>query len=77
MRLFYFLVLVIVLVPVVIFALQNDDNISLRFFDRSLTQPVYLVIVAVYVLGMLSGSSLVGLIRRSFHRMTERRQSRA
>jgi uncharacterized integral membrane protein len=78
MRFFYLLVLVLILTPLVIFALENTENISLRFsvaslVDWSTSQPLSLVIAAVFVLGMLSGSSLVGLLRRSFRHVTEGR----
>jgi hypothetical protein len=82
MRFLYFLVLVIVLAPLVLFAVQNDEIVPLRFswapyFDLSSSQPLSLVIAVVYVLGMVSGSSLVGLLRRSFRGLTERREHKA
>jgi uncharacterized integral membrane protein len=82
MRFLYFLVLVLVLAPLVFFAVQNDEVVPLRlswppYFDQSFSQPLYLLIAAVYLLGMLSGSSLVGLLRRSFHGLTERQERKA
>ncbi len=75
MRLFYFLILVVVIAAVAIFAWQNDDTITLRYLDRSMTQPLPLLIAVVYVLGMLSGWTVIGFLKRSLQRVTERRAS--
>jgi len=75
MRLFYFFILVVVIAAVAIFAWQNDDTITLRYLDRSMTQPLPLLIAVVYVLGMLSGWTVVGFLKRSLQRVTERRAS--
>jgi len=77
MRVFYFLLLVILVAPVVIFAVQNQEDLSLTFLNYSLTYPRSLVIGIAYVLGMLSGSTLVGLLRRSFRRATEFPENRS
>lgn len=75
MRLFYFLILVVVIAAVGIFAWQNDETVTLRYLDRSMTQPLSLVIAAVYILGMLSGWTVVGFLKRSLQRVTEHRAS--
>jgi uncharacterized integral membrane protein len=72
MRALYFLILVLIVAA--IFAYQNDDSVTLRYFNRSMTLPISLLIAAVYVLGMLSGWTVVGFLRRSWRRALERRQ---
>jgi uncharacterized integral membrane protein len=74
MRALYVLILVVIVAAVAIFAYQNDDSVTLRYFDRSMTLPMSLLIAAVYVLGMLSGWTVVGFLRRSWRRALERRQ---
>jgi putative membrane protein len=54
-----------------IFAVQNRDVINVHFFNWSLSQPVAMVTVAVYVLGMLSGWTVVTFARGWFRRVTE------
>lgn len=70
MRFLSFLVLVVVLGAVGLFALQNQQEITLRFWDRDLTFTVAIFAAAVYLLGMISGWSIVGLLRRSLWRVT-------
>ena len=72
MRLIYLVVLVIILAAVVIFAFQNDENVSLKFFEWSMSVRMPLLIAAVYVLGMLSGWSVFGFLKRSIQRVTPR-----
>jgi len=55
-----------------IFAVQNRDVINVNFLNWNLSQPVAMVTVAVYILGMLSGWTVVSFARASFRRVTER-----
>ena len=75
MRLFYFLVLVVLVAAVGLFAWQNTEPITLHYLDRSVTQPLSLLIAAFYFLGMLSGWTVVGFLKRSLERVTDRRAS--
>jgi lipopolysaccharide assembly protein A len=72
MRVFCFLILLIVVAAVVVFAVQNNDDVTIHYLDRSISSPMSLLIGVVYVLGMVSGWTVVGFLRRSFRRMTER-----
>jgi uncharacterized integral membrane protein len=74
MRVLYITVLVLIVAALAIFAYQNDESITLHYFRRNTTLPISLLIAAVYVLGMLSGWSVVGFIRRSWRRAMERPQ---
>jgi uncharacterized integral membrane protein len=74
MRAFYFLVLIVIVAALVIFAYQNGESVTLQYFHRSITLPISLLIVVVYVLGMLSGWTVVGFLRRSWRRAMERPQ---
>jgi uncharacterized integral membrane protein len=53
-----------------VFAVQNRDLITVSFLSWSLTQPVALLSIAVYVLGMLSGWTVVAFMRRSLRGAT-------
>ena len=74
MRAFYMFVLILIVAALALFAYQNNESVTLQYFRRSITLPMSLLIVIVYVLGMLSGWTVVGFLRRSLRRATERRQ---
>jgi len=71
MRIICLLILVVIGGAVVAFAVQNQQDVTLTFFNYSRTVNVPLLIGAAYVLGMVSGWSVVGLLRRSFARVVE------
>jgi lipopolysaccharide assembly protein A len=75
MRIVYFLILFILLAAVVVFAVQNDEAVTLRFFYRSVSSSLALLIAVVYLLGMISGWTVVGFLRRSVRGLTERRRN--
>jgi len=72
MRGFYAVLLLVFLAAVGVFAYQNQEAVTLRYLDRSIDCPMALLIAASYVLGMLSGWTVVGLITRSWRRVTAR-----
>jgi uncharacterized integral membrane protein len=74
MRALYITVLVLIVAALAIFAYQNDESVTLRYFRRSITLPISLLIAAVYVLGMVSGWTVVGFLRRSWRGALERPQ---
>ena len=74
MRVLYFSVLVIIMAALAIFAYQNNESVTLQYFRRSITLPMSMLIAAVYVLGMLSGWTVVGFLRRSWRGAMERPQ---
>jgi uncharacterized integral membrane protein len=76
MRFLSFLFLLAFVGVVVAFAVQNQQPVSLDFFNWQVTGSVALVIGAAYVLGMLSGWSIVGMLRRSLHRFSEAPEDR-
>jgi len=68
----YFLILLFFLAAIGVFALQNQETITLQYLGRSLSCPPSLLIAVAYLLGMVSGWTIIGLIQRSFRRATER-----
>jgi lipopolysaccharide assembly protein A len=75
MRFVYFVLLLLALAAVVVFAMQNNETVTLRYLDRSITCALPLLVAVVYLLGMVSGWTVIGLLRRSLRQMTERRKS--
>ncbi len=54
----------IITVLVLILIVQNIYLVEVRFLAWSLSLPLALLLVAIYLLGMVSGKGLLGLIRR-------------
>ena len=71
MRFLSFLFLLAFAGVVAIFAWQNQQEATVKFFDWTVDAQMSLIIGAVFVLGMLSGWSLLRLLRRSLHRTAE------
>jgi uncharacterized integral membrane protein len=71
-RVLYFLVLLFLMGVVAVFAVQNRGLITLQFLDRSIACPASLLIVLVYLLGMVSGGTVLGIMRRSFQQAVAR-----
>jgi len=72
MRFFYFLLLLVFIAAVTVFAVQNREPVAIKYLDRSDSYPMAAIVGIVYVLGMLTGWTIVGIIRRSLRRITER-----
>ena len=70
MRLFYLLFLVAFTAAVGLLAYENRQDVALTVFDKSYQVPVAGLVGLGYVAGMLSGWTVVGILRRTFHRVT-------
>jgi uncharacterized integral membrane protein len=72
MRLVYLFILLVAVAALVVFAVQNSETVTLQYLHWSITCPLPLLIAIVYLLGMVSGWTVIGLLRRSLQRVTER-----
>ena len=72
MKFICFLLFIAFAAAVTIFVVQNREDITLRYWDRNQTYPLPVVVAAIYVLGMLTGWTVVGLVKRSVRGMTSR-----
>lgn len=70
MRTFYMLFLVAFTGAAALLAYENQQEVSLKIFERSYLTNVPVLVGASYVAGMLSGWTLVGILRRSLNRVT-------
>lgn len=66
------LVLVFTLV-IAIFTVQNIQTVTVGFLTSSVTLPLALLVIGVYLLGMLTGGSLLSLLRKTVRKDQERR----
>ncbi|HEV3204969.1 MAG TPA: lipopolysaccharide assembly protein LapA domain-containing protein [Gemmataceae bacterium] len=74
MRVLYFLILLVILGALAIFVVQNTENVTLHYLDRHISSSMAVLIGVVYLLGMVSGWTVVGVLKRSLQRVTQRRR---
>jgi uncharacterized membrane protein YciS (DUF1049 family) len=74
MRFICFLILLLILVAVTVFAVQNNEAVTLNYLGSSLSTSLTVLIAAVYLLGMVSGWTVIGFLRRSLRRVTAPRK---
>ena len=72
MRFLQAVVFLAFLLAIGVFAAQNTGVVTVNFLGWNLQQPVALVTVAVYVLGMLSGWTVLAFMRGSLRNVTQR-----
>ncbi|MDD4149001.1 MAG: hypothetical protein PHE33_03125 [Bacteroidales bacterium] len=46
------------------FSLQNMDSLTIHFFNWTLTLPVFVSAIAIYILGALTGGLLFSLLKK-------------
>jgi uncharacterized integral membrane protein len=63
MRYVHIGLVVVVTAIVLLFKIENMTAVTVSLFGISTTMPVFLLVIVVYVLGMLTGSSLLALTR--------------
>jgi putative membrane protein len=71
MRFIYGFILVVLLAAIGVFVLQNRGNVTLNYLDRTVTTSVAILIGATYALGMITGWTVLGFLRRSIHRVSQ------
>lgn len=67
MRWIHLFVVVLFVVAIAVFAVQNLSVVTMSFLGFSARAPLALLIALVYILGMATGGSLWSLLRRSLH----------
>jgi putative membrane protein len=63
MRYLYIALIVIATGAVVLFKIQNLSSVSVSFITMSVTMPVAIMVILIYVLGMVTGGAVVSLLR--------------
>ena len=69
-RYVYIALIVILAGIVVLFKIQNLETVTVSLFTMSVTLPVSVLVLAIYVLGMLTGGFVLGLLRSWAHGAT-------
>jgi uncharacterized integral membrane protein len=73
MRFVYLTVILVLTAAVLAFTFQNLASVTVAFLNMRVTVPITLLVLVVYLLGMLTGGALWGLIRASYRGAFERR----
>ena len=64
MRYVYIALIVVFTAAVLLFKVQNLQTVTVSLLGASATLPVSVLLIGVYVLGMVTGGSLVSLLKR-------------
>lgn len=57
---------------VILFKVQNLDSVTVSLFTVSVTLPVSVLVLLIYILGMLTGGFLLAMMRAWVHGATRR-----
>jgi uncharacterized membrane protein YciS (DUF1049 family) len=71
MRLICFLVLLAFAGAAAILAYENQQDVTLTFFKQTIATTVPILVGVTYLAGMLSGWTVVGILRRSLNRVMQ------
>jgi uncharacterized integral membrane protein len=74
MRWVYLILLLVIVTMIVVFIVQNHELETVTFFNQRFTAPLSLIFVAIYFLGMWSGGTVVGFVKRAYQHATEREE---
>ncbi len=65
MRWVHLAIVVLFVVAMIVFVIQNREVVTMAFLGFSIRSPLALVAAGIYVLGAITGGSLLALLRRS------------
>jgi len=71
MRLFYFLFLLVFAGAAAILAYENQHDVALTVFNKAVTTNIPILVGLTYLAGMLSGWTVIGMLRRSLNRVVQ------
>ena len=68
MRWVYLTVIILFVVAIVLFSIQNVQSVTLSFVGFSIRTPLAILTAVVYALGAITGGSLFAALRKSIQR---------
>jgi phosphate:Na+ symporter len=74
-RYLYIALIVVLTAIVLLFKFQNLERVTVSFLSASVTLPLSVLVLLVYVLGMFTGGSFVALVRSLIRGATQKRPS--
>jgi uncharacterized integral membrane protein len=72
MRYVYMALIAALVGIVILFKVQNLESVTVSLFAASVTIPVSVLVLLIYLLGMLTGGFLLALLRSWVHGATRR-----
>jgi putative membrane protein len=66
MRWIYMTAIVLFAVAILVFALQNLESVTVSFLGFKIRAPLAVLSIVIYVLGAVTGGSVLALLRRSY-----------
>lgn len=72
MRYVYMALIAILAAVIILFKVQNLESVTVSLFSASVTLPVSVLVLLIYLLGMLTGGFLLALLRSWVHGATRR-----
>jgi len=72
MRYVYMALIAILAAIIILFKVQNLESVTVSLFSASVTLPVSVLVLLIYILGMLTGGFLLALVRSWVHGATRR-----
>jgi uncharacterized integral membrane protein len=72
MRYVYMALIAILAAIIILFKVQNLESVTVSLFSASVTLPVSVLVLLIYILGMLTGGFLLALLRSWVHGATRR-----
>jgi len=70
-RVVYIGLIVALTALVLLFKFQNLETVTISLFSASMTLPVSVLVVVIYLLGMLTGGILLALLRTLVRRASQ------
>ena len=71
MRYIYITLIVVATIIVLLFVFENTLSTTVSFFSASVTLPLSIIVLAAYVMGILTGGVVVSFLRALIHGATE------
>jgi uncharacterized integral membrane protein len=76
MRWVYLVLLVVIVTVIVVFVAENREDQTITLFRQTITAPLSLFFIVVYFLGMWTGGTVVGFVRRAYQRAMQREEQK-
>jgi putative membrane protein len=70
-RYIYITLIVVVAIIVLLFVFENNLSTTVSFFSASVTLPLSIIVLAAYVMGILTGGVVVSSLRALIHGATK------
>jgi putative membrane protein len=71
MRYIYITLIVVATIIVLLFVFENSLSTTVSFFSASVTLPLSIIVLAAYVMGILTGGVVVSSLRALIHGATK------